>query len=202
MKTSIEVIDEIIKIKGEEWKKYLNDGLKTEDDGNLSEEMKLFEYFIEAYKEDIYKNNKKVLEQVEKKINNDLLYTDMKEYVDKLMEAYTLIYPLRVLEVRDKEKVLALIDYIFNEGIIRYNPNIEEKYKEYGLEVKEELENILGVLDSISTFVVANNLCKNAIGETIQYNLRLSHELSKYIAEIIDKNFEKLRTIIIVKKLY
>lgn len=206
MKSSIELLNEIIKEIGEDWKKCLDTYLKQESDETDVEEApsydNLFSEFINAYKEDVIDNKSSILKQIEKTINNDLLFNRLKGYVDKLLEAYNAINPLRVLEVQDCKKAMGLIDFAFEQVVLRYNPDAKEKYAEFGLEKEGEFLVIAGVLNSLSTFIIAQNLHREATAEVIRFNTRLSKEISEYIAEIMDQNFESLKTKIILEMLY
>ena len=204
MKSSVELLDEIIEMAGDEWKKYLDLYLKreTEDDEETCEYVEYFDTFIETYKEDLLDNKKKNLTQIEKKLNNDLLSANLKNYMDKILEAYHAINPLRVLEVQDIDKAKEFLDFAFAYEILRFDPDAKEKAcQKFELE-KEEITAVMGVLDSLCTFIVSRNLHSDAMGEVIRYNTRLSKELSTYIAEAIEYNFDKLQMKIVVEKLF
>lgn len=206
MQNSIEVLNKIIKKIGEDWKKCLDTYLKYESGEIDAEEMPqyggLFVEFVNAYKEDIIDDKASVMKQMEKKINNDLLFNDLNDYIDKLLEAYNAINPLRVLEVQDYQKAKKLVDFIFDQVIIRLNPNAQEKYADFGLGNKEEFLNVGGVINSLCTFIVLQNLHKDAMPEMIRLNTRLSKDLTEYIAEKTDQNFESLKTQLILKKVF
>lgn len=206
MKSSVELLNEIMKEIGEDWKKSLDTYLKQELDeieaGEAFPYNNLFSEFIDVYKEDVIDNKASILKQIEKIINNDLLLNRLKVYVDKLLEAYHAINPLRVLEVQDHKKAMGLIDYVFEQIVLRYNPDAKERYAEFGLEKEGEFLAVAGVLNSLSTFIVAQNLHREATVEVIRFNTRLSKEISEYVATIMDQNFENLKTKIILEMLY
>ena len=201
MKTSIELLEEIISGYGEEWKRKLNIFFERVNEGTEIEE-NLIEDFLIACKEDILDGNKSTLELVEKRLDNDLLYDKFKDYMGERLEAYYAIAPLRVLEKKDEKKAADLVDAVFDEAILRVSLEIEEKYSEFMLENEEEMADIVAVLDSMCTFIVSNNLSEKAMEGVIQYNVRLSKKISKYIAKKINDNFETLKTKIILQKLY
>lgn len=206
MKNSIELLKEIIKEIGEDWKRCLDTYLKQELEEIDVEEAypynDLFSEFINAYKEDVIDNKTSILNQIEKLINNDLLLNCLKSYVNKLLNAYHAINPLRVLEVQNREKAIELVGLVFEQVILRYNPDAKNKYKEFGLEKESEFVDIAGVLNSLSTFIVVQNLHREAMTEVIRLNTRLSKEISEYIAESVDKNFESLKSKIILEMIY
>lgn len=206
MQESIKILNQIIKEIGEDWKKGLDTYLKYESDEMDAEMMpqynSLFEKFVNTYKEDIIDDKASVMKQVEKIINNDLLFSDLNEYIDKILEAYNAINPLRVLEIQDIQKAKKLVDIIFDQVILRLNPNVQDRYAEFGLGNQEEFFNVGGVLNSICTVIVSQNLHKDAMSGMIRFNTRLSREISEYISDKIDQNFESLKMQLILKKLY
>lgn len=201
MKNSIEILNTIIETIGDEWKKYLDTYLKKDEIEGTPQYTELLSEFINAYKEDVIDNKIPVLTQIEKTIDNDLLFNSLKGYTDALLEAYHAIAPLRVLEIKDYKRAVRLVDFIFEQIILRFDPNAKKKYKEFEFEKEEEMLLVIGVLNSLCTFIVCHNLHKTAMADTIRLNTRLSRDISEYIAEIIDQNFEQLKTKIILEKL-
>lgn len=206
MKSSIQLLNDIIETIGDDWKKSLDTYLKGEEDETDAEEVaqysNLFSDFVNAYKEDVIDNATSVLQQIEKNINNDLLFNNLQNHVKKLLRAYNAINSLRVLEVQDYKKATRLVDFIFEQVIIRYDSNADESYTEFGLETEEEFRLISGVLDSLCTFIVSQNFHRKAMAEIIRFNTRLSRDISEYISDIIDQNFESLKTKIILEKIF
>lgn len=206
MKSSIQLLNDIIETIGDDWKKSLDTYLKGEEDETdvegVAQYSNLFSDFVNAYKEDVIDNATSVLQQIEKNINNDLLFNNLQNHVKKLLRAYNAINSLRVLEVQDYKKATRLVDFIFEQVIIRYDSNADESYTEFGLETEEEFRLISGVLDSLCTFIVSQNFHRKAMAEIIRFNTRLSRDISEYISDIIDQNFESLKTKIILEKIF
>ena len=198
---SVECLKRIIEEYGEGWKKQLAIYLDGEREDEGIGEDTYFLQFMNAYKEDVISGNVAELRKVEKLIYNDLLYNDLRLYMDQMLNVYYAIEPLRILEIKDYDKAVQLVDYIFEQNIVRYNIDAAERYQEYGLESEEHFVDIAGVLDSMCNFVVSNNFHINTINKIAYQNTRLSKNLCKYVAEKVDMYFEQLRMKLILEGL-
>lgn len=201
MKSSVDYLQELIEYAGDEWKKRLDVYLHNAENDN-SEEYELIDSFIDEYKENVIKNETAVLKKVEQTINNDLLFNELKQWTDRALGAYYATQALRMLEIKDYETAVKLIDCIYEEAVVRFNPDIDQKYQEFDLNSEEEWVDIVSVLLSLSDFVVKRNLFTDGILETVHRSTRLSKKMCRYITSKINKNYDEIRMKLIMEKLY
>lgn len=200
MKSSIECLNELKKAEGEEWKKKLSSYLKDEDDNVEKEE--LYVAFIDAYRENVIDNMQTELKKVTKEIDNDLLMAELKEYIDGTLSGYYAAEPLRVMDRKDYDTATRLVDAIFEQCILRFDPEFVNSYEEYGFHILEDFNEIIFLLDSLVAFLVRRNLNSRAMADAIYVNIRISKKLCQYIAERIDRSFDRIQMKLIVDKLY
>lgn len=202
MKSSLEYLEKIIELYGDNWKKRIDTYLNQEDSDEKDDNESYIEEFLNAYKEVVIENNESEMKKVERIIDNDLLFNDIKVYVENLLNIYYAAESLRVLEVKDSRLAEKLVDSIFEQCIIRLNPAIIAQYKEFEIASEDAFRSLASVLASLGTFSVRNNLYIDEITNVIYRNTRLSKTMCQYISGKIDKNFEQLRLMLIMQKLY
>ena len=201
MKTSIEALEVVIENSEGDWRQILDNFLK-DDFEEFSEEIKVaIEEFFDAYKEDIISNNTHELNLIEKKIDNSLLYNNIHNYVRGQLRTYYLVAPLRSLAVQDANKASKAINDMFEQSVLRFNPQIIEKYEDYGFSNEDAMADVLNVFVSFCLFVAEENFYYTAIEDMVYKNFRLPKKICKLIAEIIDNNFQQIKINYIIERL-
>ena len=164
---SIKYLNKLQEIAGEAWKQELDSYLKGEED-ELSDESKgCIVDFLMTYKEEVIENRTTNLQEVEKKVNNDLLLKNLKEYLDDLLEPYYAFSPLRAFYVKEPNEVPGLVEEIFRQTILRYHIDILQEYEKYGFENVQAFGNFLNILDGICAYIVKKNMYRDAIEDFI-----------------------------------
>ena len=191
--TSIEKLNVLISQMGENWKEYMDNFLKDEEDAIEEEWEDGIREFLNICKEEIMDNNISVQKQVEEVINNDLLYKKIQEYINKQLRTYYATCALRTMAATDIEKTKTLVKEIFNMTVLRFNPKIIQEYEKFGYTSEDNFIEFLNVLDAMTMYMVRRNLHVEAIKNSIYMNTRLPHSICEQMAKIIDKNFESLK---------
>ena len=197
MATSVEQLKELIKNAGVEWKKTLSDYLKDEEVENSF----LYSAFIDAYRDEVIDSDQKKMKETADLLDNDLLLSDLKEYVDGTLAAYYAADPLRVLARKDPELAVKLMDCVFKRWILRFDPELSREYKEYGFVSEDSFTDTLRMLDALMDFMVRKNFTKNAAAESVYLNIRMPKDLCMHMAELIDSHFDQLRMKLILDRL-
>lgn len=201
MKTSIDQLKLLIEILGEEWKSQLDSYLKNENVELTQKSKAVIEDFFQCCMEEIKENNVSNLQKVEKKIDNDLLYKNLKDHLDRLLWVFYAFSPLRVLGVTDLKRAGEILKQIFNLTILRYNPNILRDYEKYGFDNGNSFVDFLNAQDSLCTCMIEKNMHRDVMEDFIYVQTRVSKELCKQLADMVDHNFNELRLNYIMEKL-
>lgn len=200
MENSLEILKKVIDEIGGDWKQkfivFLNEEKELDE-----EDEKRFECFVEAYREDVINDDLKRKNEVKKLIDNDILSDNLQEYIQQRLVVYYAFACVRAMEAKDQENTIRVIEELFKKGIVRINPELVDCYAELGFESKESLVDLLNAFSSICDFVVYRNLYVDSISKAIYENTRISERVCAYIAELIDQNFESLKTRIILENL-
>lgn len=201
MKSSIECLKELIEFLGEDWKQVLDDFFKESEikaEGRGANEII---DFLDICKEEVIADKTSSLQKVEKLIDNDLLYKNVREYVDEILRPYYASAPLRTLEVKDTGAAVKAIEEIFARAILRFDPNIPQRFEEFGFENENAFIDFLNVFDAICTFVIGKNLCYEAMADFIFTKTRLPQKICTRVAQLLDENLSQLKINFIVERL-
>lgn len=198
---SINYLNRLQEIVGETWKQELDSYLKEEEDELSDESRDCIVGFLMTYKEEVVENRTTNLQEVEKKINNDLLFKNLKDYLDDLLEPYYAFAPLRIFYVKAPEKTPELIEELFGQTILRYNFDVLQEYEKYGFENIKAFGDFLNALDGICAYVVKRNMYRGAIEDFIYNQTRLPKVLCGKITDLIEANFDSMKLSYIIEKL-
>ncbi len=198
---SIKYLNKLQEMAGETWKQELDSYLKEEEEELSDESRDCIVGFLMTYKEEVVENKTTNLQEVEKKINNDLLFKNLKDYLDNLLEPYYVFAPLRTFYVKAPKETPDLIEELFGQTILRYNFDILQEYEKYGFENMKAFGDFLNTLDGICAYVVKRNMYRGAIEDFIYNQTRLPGILCRKITDLIDANFESMKLSYIIEKL-
>lgn len=198
--SSIEILAEIKNVFGAEWKQKLVDYLNDDFDSDEKEEEQFYSFF-ELYREDIIEGNSKAKKEVEKFINNDLVFSNLNKSVEETLKNYRASASIRAMEKKNLSKAKAHIEEIFKKAVLRFYPEIIDEYAQYGFESSDAFTVFLNAFTSLCEFIVERNFYYNSIVNAIHDNMRVSDELCEHISRLLDENFEILKRNVILKKL-
>lgn len=123
--------------------------------------------------------------------------------IQKLSEPYLRVFrafaPLQAVYDESPAKAENLIDQIWQQYVIRFNPR--RKIERPGDMTDDDMANLEGVLNSYAEYCVVRTLHYDAIIYRIQSEANLSDGLSAYIARKIDTDYQNLRLNYIVSQL-
>lgn len=199
VKSSIETLNELTSRYNDVWKQILDSYIK--DDEVPEEARRYIEDFILACREDMISDRQDNWKKLEERINNDLLYDNLRKHVRDSLSAYYSAAPLRALDTQDAEKASKVVQEIFDHAILRFDIKILDKYEKYGFPSKDSLTEFLNVLDSFCSYMAERNFCCSTIEEYAKHTMRFSSKLCKQIAKIIDTNFQQLKINYIIDNL-
>lgn len=123
--------------------------------------------------------------------------------IQELSEPYLRVFhalaPLQAVYQESPAKAENLIDQIWQQYVIRFNPRRKIE-RPTGMS-DDDMANLEGVLNSYAEYCVVRTLHYDAIIYRIQSEANLSDGLSAYIARKIDKDYQNLRFNYIVSQL-
>lgn len=201
MKTTEDSLEVLIEAVGEEWKLTLDNYLKDRGNELPGEIESVVSDFLDDCREIVISNNTRDLKIIEKKINNDLLYRNLYDYIKESLNAYYLAAPLRTLVIKDAKKAEKAVDNIFHQVLLRFNPEILDMPEDYGFVDRDAFINFLNMFDSFCSFIVERNFCYTTIESVVYNTFRFSKKMCTQISRLIDDNFQQIKMNYIIDRL-
>ncbi|MDE6601500.1 MAG: hypothetical protein K2K90_04940 [Lachnospiraceae bacterium] len=201
MNTSIDNLKALIEGLGEDWKTKLDAYLKNE---NVELDRKCkdgIEDFLQSCMEEIKDNKVSHLQKVEKKIDNDLLYNNLKKYLDDLLWTFYAFAPLRVLGAVNSKEACEIMEQVFDCAVLRYHPNIMQEYEKYHFDNGNAFVDFLNAQDGLCSYMIEKNMHYDVMINFVYMQTRLPKELCKRLVDMVDKSFNELRMNYIIGKL-
>lgn len=175
--------------------------MRGEDEEMDSAAKEYIDDFLINYREEIMDGDAAGFQAVEKKINNDLLFKNLKDFIDNLLEPYYKSASLRAFYVRNPDDCLDLVEEMFGKTILRFHADILEEYTKYGFDNMPAFGEFLNVFDSLCTYAVKKNLYRDAIEDVLYSQMRLQRPLCRKITDLIDVNFREMKLNYIIERL-
>ncbi|MDE5939274.1 MAG: hypothetical protein K2H37_09360 [Lachnospiraceae bacterium] len=201
MKTSMDNLKTLIENLGEDWKTKLDAYLKNES-VELDHKCKdCIEDLLQSCMEEIKDNQVSHLQKVEKKIDNDLLYKNLKKYIDDALWVFYAFAPLRALGAVNSQEACEIMEQVFNCAVLRFHPNIMQEYEKYHFDNGNSFADFLNAQDGICSYMIEKNMHYDEMKSFVYMQTRLPKELCKKLVDMVDKNFNELRMNYIIEKL-
>lgn len=174
--------------------RYKTNDLENEEKNKVYELFEILKKFKKCNNMEIavvlkqYISKKNLIEYIEKIIN-----TSLKRYYD--------VAKLREIENKNFYLAKAFINDMFDQCIIRFNPNFINRYEEYDFESSIQIENTISSFYFLFEFYASRGFEKNYIIDDLREELELSKELTNYCVELFEKNYMLIRQNIIMYKI-
>lgn len=133
----------------------------------------------------------------------DLFPQELHSFVQKLIDVHLKIFrdfaPLHAMYRENRPKAENIIDQIWQQYVIRFNP-LRKIECSSGMTDKD-LENLEGALDGFAEYCGVRMLHYDAIVRRIKQETNLPNDLCAYIARKIEKDYQEIRMNYIVSRL-
>lgn len=197
-------ITHFIQKAGEDWKEKLLDCIHEDETGDVEENLEdEFEDLCSSFQEILIQENEEAIQLLKNRFDGELtVFYSLEKHVKETLFAFYYTAVLREKTKQSPEDARHIIDVIYQDFILRSNPNFFEFYtKKLGFETQESLKKLTFVVDSITDFVIEKNYAQTAIAEMIESHTRLDKEICCYTAKKIDEHFRELQIKLILQKL-
>lgn len=161
-------------------------------DENIELLMKTFMELLDLCKEE-YKTDEGILKNG---LNNSMNKDDAQwlfDIVNSSLKIYRITVPLRELQNENKEKVKMVIQYIFDNVILRYDPQFIENFVVYELCDEDELTNIARIMDLLTKYYIMKHFTGRAIKEDFQNETELIGDICDYYVSLVERNYLTLQ---------
>lgn len=197
-------INEYIAYAQESWKERLLNCIHEDEDRLETDErlQELFQSLVNSIKEILISEDGEALKYVQEKFGGEsTVYNELIKYVKEFLAPYYSFSSLRKQESEYPDSIHKMIDLIFEELIVRFNPEFSSLYKKAGFKKEEDFIDAAVAISSLTDFVIKKNYTRNTIEDIFQEISRLNDKTTAYIADKINDNFSELRMVYILEAL-
>lgn len=194
MKEIYNAMEQFIDLAGVRWKEWILELLVNEDaENNIEDLTERFEDLLEAIQECLLNDDIQGLQSIREKFGKEeALYNHLIKHAKRTMVSYNDSAILRSMQDEDK-LWKKMVDDIFNNQILRYDPEFCKTFEEYDLDDEEELLEIARTLEVLARICISRKYTKKAIARSCWELFRLNEQNCMYIAEKIDSHWRELQ---------
>lgn len=122
----------------------------------------------------------------------------LQSHVNKSLVYYNILQPIRTTSYQNPEIVKKLIDDVFHNYILRYDPSINERYEIYSSEGENAINEIMRAIDRLTAFYAERLLIETEVEKDFEDETGFSKEICEFYAQLYEKHFQELKMNIIL----
>lgn len=144
-------------------------------------------------------DDKELFGKFEQMIANDKFFELFNTYTENTLIFYRNLEGLRRENLETQERIKIFLDDVFQNHILRFDPEIAQRYEEYHLSSEEEAENAIQSIGSLTEYYVRRLYATYYIIDDFKDETGFSDDLCKYYAGLLDKHFQEIKLNILMQ---
>lgn len=175
----------------QEWSSTIQKYIKENVEPQNKEIIKSFDRFM-SYTCEKYKENPEELEnELNKCLDKEANW--IVELIENTLYAYVRLREYRKLIKEDEEKGKQLLKYVFDNTIVRYDPDFHLQYKKWGLSSSKQLLEIASIFRGLTVYYVERRFAVQAIKKDMLEETGISDTVCDYYIELYEQNYMTLQ---------
>lgn len=174
-----------------EWSNTIQNYIEDDTEPQNKEVLKAFDNFM-SYACAKYKTKPEELEDELSKCLNENA-----EWIVKLIKntlyAYIRLQEYRQLINEDEENGKRLLKYVFDNAIVRYDPDFHLQYKKWGLSSSKQLLKIASIFRGLTEYYIERRFAIQAIKKDLLAETGVSNAVCDYYIEMYEENYMTLQ---------
>ena len=182
------------------WLQTVSDEIKSKDTPSTPDLVKNYNQLWDILRESYKKNQAETIKTFKTYVgenNGNWLLED----IENSLKIYFSLENLRQNQTEKPEKVKQLIDYLFENVILYYDPQFINDYQEFHYEKKSQFWSAAKALDGLTDYYIKHHYTEKAIIKDLEMETGLNTDLCTYIENIIKKNYQTLHLNYIIDSL-
>lgn len=175
----------------EEWSSIVQKYIKDHTEPQNKDVLKAFDDFMEC----VCEKYKICPEDLENKLIEWL--GEDAEWIFKLIKdtlyAYIELQEYRQLANKNEEKAKQLLKYIFDNAIIRYDPEFHLQYKKWRFNSPKQLLRIASIFRGLTEYYIERRYTTHAIKKDLLKETGISDTVCDYYIEIYEQNYTTMQ---------
>lgn len=174
-----------------EWSSTIQKYIKENVEPQNKEIIKSFDRFM-SYTCEKYKENPEELEnELNKCLDKEANW--IVELIENTLYAYVRLREYRKLIKEDEEKGKQLLKYVFDNTIVRYDPDFHLQYKKWGLSSSKQLLEMASIFRGLTVYYVERRFAVQAIKKDMLEETGISDTVCDYYIELYEQNYMTLQ---------
>lgn len=182
-------IEEIYRIE-ENWIDIVRDEMDNDKEPSNQDLVRVYNELWKLIRNSLKKDYDGTIEMIEAKIQGDVEWL-----LDDVKDSLQTFFALNALREKqeNEEKVYRIIDYLFENVIVYYDPVFANDYMDLEFDEPEKLWNAARVLDGLIGFYMNRHYSIYAIERDLKEETGLNDTVCNYIAGKIKENYYSLQ---------
>lgn len=122
------------------------------------------------------------------------------DHANKSLVYYHRLGALRELDKAGKELVISFLGLVFDNYVMRFNPEFVNSWEQFGMKDKTEMLKVLETINYLTNFYVSNSFAKTAIKKDFLGESGLCDEVCDSYSELVDRNYMEIKINLIFYK--
>ena len=144
-------------------------------------------------------DDKELFEKFEQMIDNDKFFELFNTYIENTLIFYRNLEGLRRGNLETQEKIKTFLDDVFQNHILRFDPEIAQRFEEYHLSSEEEADKAIQSIGSLTEYYIRRLYVTKYIIDDFKDETGFGDDICKYYAELLDKNFKEIKLNILMQ---
>lgn len=121
--------------------------------------------------------------------------------IENSLKIYFSFSCLRKIQEKQSEQVKTVLDYVFENAILYYDPQFMNEYEKYNCKSKIDFLNVAKALNALVSFYLNRHFSSKNMLKDLEEETGLNAELCSYIVNIIMEDYQKLQLNFIIDSL-
>lgn len=174
-----------------EWVQTVKENWENEEPAENKELLNVFTDFFTEAREAYKQNEASVVEIFEAYFSHSADW--LLEEIRKSLQVFYLLSVFRMIDNRNNEMGKKIINYCFDNVILRFDPQFAGIYEEFGYEAIQDFVDTARCMDSLVEYYVVRHWTKDAIVRDLRSETGLEERTCVYISWKIEKNYYMLQ---------
>lgn len=167
--------------------KYIKENIEPQNKDVLKAFDDFMEYACEQYKRSPEELEKKLMEWLDEDARGIL------ELIKDTLYAYIELKEYRQLTNEDEEKGKQLLKYIFDNAVVRYDPEFHLQYKKWRFNSPKQLLRIAIIFRGLTEYYIERRYTPHAIKNDLLNETGMSDTICEYYIEMYEQNYMTLQ---------
>lgn len=175
----------------EKWSSMIQTYLKEDIEPQNKDVLKAFDEFMSCACAKYKINSEELENELNKCLNEDAKW--IVKLIKNTLYAYIGLQEYRQLINENEEKGRQLLKYVFDNAIVRYDPDFYLQYKKWGIGSPKQLLKIASIFRGLTGYYIERRFAIQAIKKDLLEETGINDTVCEYYIELYEQNYMTLQ---------